>query len=583
MDWKNSTADSFPGRDETRLGQLEQRLQNLSPEQRASLLRRLGKQVLTGNDLVVEALWDCGVERLSGIMGTPVDAIYGAAFRKGLRVVGCRQQTNAVLAASVDNYASGKLKHVVTVSAGPAITNAITGVYYTRDNHFPMLLLGGQRSPVNRGCGDFQELDGTEVMQTFTKWAATVPDACSIAPMIRKAVEVAISGQPGPVYLGLPEDVLEQSAVYEFQQKPERTESFFPEDTISKVLKILRQASSPLLCLGEDLRWDTDLDALLQFIEREQIPFVTTPMARGLLPETHPLCGNTARRRMQLSSDCLVLVRAWFDWRFRYGAELNTDANVVHIHPSAEHLGKNMAGAFTVSGSAGAFLNQLTIASNNAPPVTGRRGWIEQMELEKKQAVELRSQWRSQSSEPMQPRKFYESMQMCIPVDSILSVDGNISLAHAQHSLFPRRPFSWFDPGRNGLIGSSLGAAMGLKLAHPDRPVFALMSDTSFGLSGMELETCSRNGIHLIVVLANNSGNTGSCRDDKYFPESEARISRFSQEIAYHDIASALGWKAWEIRHPEEIGPALEKALAANEPCLLNAIFSPDALSPGVW
>ena len=562
---------------------LAQRLRSLDGHARAALRKKLtAAQSLSGHALVAEALRQCGVERLSGIMGTPIDGIFSACHGK-LRVMGFRHQMNAVLASASDNFANGHLIHAVCVSAGPAIMNTLNGVYYARDNHWPVLIIAGRRALRGEGQGYFQELDAVPILKPLTKWAATVREPSQIMPMIREAIQKAIEGEPGPVFLEIPEDVLEGTASPLTLKPPQRPSNSLNADEISETLQLLRDAEAPLLCLGEDLRWEVDLGALLSFLERENIPWITTPMARGILPEEHPLCMNTARRRLPKSCDCFLLAGAYFDWRLRFGAEISPNAAVVHVHPESDKLGRNVQAKIAVNADPGSFLNALasTASTNPAGPIS-TQSWVDQAQSECRAVDVSRAPWMAETGRPMPPQAAFLEIAKELPDNARFCVDGNIVLSCAQFTLFPKQPYSWIDPGWNGLIGGSLGLAMGLKLAHPDQPIISIVSDTSFGMSGMELETCARHGINIIIMVCNNWGNTGALRDRQWLPDTREPVSVY-EKSDYHKIGEALGIHSEQATTPESAARLVREAIRDKRAVCINAIFDKNAPHPGFW
>src|SRR3990172_10084030 len=184
------------------------RIFRLSPAKRALLDKTLGEKKVSGYSLVAEALRQCGVKHVLGITGTPVDCIFPECSARGIRVIGARYQQAAVLMAAAGNYVVGRLESVVVVSAGPAVTNALTGVVVARDNGWPVIVMGGRRPTHEEGIGHYQELDAVPIFQSVTKWAARVDRTSDLPAAVVRAYEIAASGRPGPVYLDLPEDVL---------------------------------------------------------------------------------------------------------------------------------------------------------------------------------------------------------------------------------------------------------------------------------------------------------------------------------------------------------------------------------------
>jgi thiamine pyrophosphate-dependent acetolactate synthase large subunit-like protein len=184
--------------------------------------------------------------------------------------------------AAAGNYMAGRLESVVVVSAGPAVTNTLTGVLVARDNGWPVIVIGGRR-PLNReGIGYFQELDAIPIFRSVTKWAVKIEQTSEIISSVIQAYEIACSGRPGPVYLDLPEDVLDGTGDMDCTLLPEIVP--WPQTTehiVVEAARLLRAAERPLLILGEGIRWSFSQTSLQSMVEQYELPFITTPMARG--------------------------------------------------------------------------------------------------------------------------------------------------------------------------------------------------------------------------------------------------------------------------------------------------------------
>ena len=298
----------------------------LRSTQREAARSPVSSKKSSGHALIAEALRHCGVKRVIGITGTPVDQIFPECAARGIRPIGTRHQHTAVLMAATSNYIAGRLDSVVVVSAGPAVTNALTGVLIARDNGWPVIVLGGRRPVHEQGIGYFQELDAVPIYQSVTKSAATVTRAADLPLAIVRAHEIAMSGRPGPVYLDLPEDVLDAHAEADLPAAPRVAAPCHADaQVVAECAQLLRAADRPLLILGEGIRWSFNHADLRNLVEQNGIPFITTPLARGFLPDDHPLCANDVRRWVQSQADFVLLSGAWFDWRFRFGAEAGAE------------------------------------------------------------------------------------------------------------------------------------------------------------------------------------------------------------------------------------------------------------------
>ena len=422
----------------------------------------------SGHALIAETLCRCGVRRVVGITGSPVDQIFPECAARGIRPIGTRHQHTAVLMAATSNYIAGRLESAVVVSAGPAVTNALTGVLIARDNGWPVIVLGGRRPVHEQGIGYFQELDAVPIYRSVTKSAVTVARAADLPMAIVRAYEIAMNGRPGPVYLDLPEDVLDAQAETDLPAVP-LVPAHYQADAhiVAECAQLLRAAERPLLILGEGIRWSFNEADLRNLVEQNGIPFMTTPLARGFLPDTHPLCANDVRRWVQSQADLVLMSGAWFDWRFRFGAELAPNAKVIHADIDSTTLGKNVPDALTVHADSGRFLSQVTTwLQQTYLPSAGRlEAWRRHVKAAVDQKRLTRAAWLTHELTPMAPQTLFVALDRFLPEDAIVVLDGNITLSAGQALLSAHTPCGWLDPGWNGCMGAGIPMAMGAKLA----------------------------------------------------------------------------------------------------------------------
>jgi 2-hydroxyacyl-CoA lyase len=567
---------------------LAERLKALPPEKMARLKDRTASGLASGNALVAEALWRCGIKRVFGIAGTPVDRIFSECAARAIRPIGTRHQQAAVLAAAAGNYVAGRLESAVVVSAGPAVTNTLTGILVARDNGWPVLVMGGRR-PVNQeSTGCFQELDALPIFSSVTKWAATPRRTGQIMDYIFQGFAEALTGRPGPVYLDLPEDVLEGKV-----QPSARSGPVLPPPVaidavkVESAARLVFEAKRPLLIVGDGLRWSLNVEALLHLVEIHGLPFITTSLGRGYLPDDHWLCANEVRRWIQSQADVVVMAGAWFDWRFRFGGELAPGTRVIHADAEPSKVGKNVTPTISVVGDAGQFLGRLADALD-APltPVGSHRlsEWHSTMDKARKEKRRSLEPWLRRESSPLAPQQLFRAIRDFLPLDAIVALEGNVSLSSAQKILLVRRPASWLDPGWNGIIGGGIPFAIGAKLACPGRPVIALCGDTGFGMSAVDLETAARHEIPIVVVIANNDGNTGAERQKNFFPAGyPEKFTEFLPALRYERIMEVFGGHAEWVTEPEELRTALERAVASDRAACINVRVDPNAPHPGFW
>ena len=539
-----------------------------------------------GHALIADALRHCGVKRVVGITGTPVDQIFSECAAHGIRPIGARHQQAAALMAAASNYIAGRLDSVVVVSAGPAVTNALTGVLIARDNGWPVIVLGGRRSIHEQGIGYFQELDAVPIYQSVTKSAATVTRAADLPMAIVRAHEIAMNGRPGPVYLDLPEDVLDAHAEADLPAAPGiAAPCDAAADVVAECAQSLRAADRPLLILGEGIRWSFNQADLRNLVEQNGIPFITAPLARGFLPDDHPLCANDVRRWVQSQADFVLLSGAWFDWRFRFGAELATSARVIHADIDSTTLGKNVPDALTVHADSGRFLSQMhALLQTSAPAAGALEPWRQRVRAAVEQKRLTRAEWLTRESTPMAPQTLFAALRRFLPKDAIVVLDGNITLAAGQALLSAQTPCGWLDPGWNGCMGAGIPMAMGAKLAAPERTVVAVCGDFGFGLTAMDLETAVRHRIPVIVIVANNDGICGGLRQKERFPRGHPELfSRFQEALRYERIAEIFGGHSEFVTDATLLQDAFDRAAASGLPACVNVRVDPYAPHPGFW
>jgi 2-hydroxyacyl-CoA lyase 1 len=541
----------------------------------------------SGYAILAEALRRCGCQRVFGVTGVPVDEVFSQCARRGIRPIGMRHQQAATLAAAAGNYVAGRLEAAVVVSAGPAVTNTLTGLLVARDNGWPVLVMGGRCPTQAEGLGYFQELDAVPLCRPVTKWAATVRTTSALPEMVCQAYAIACQGRPGPVYLDLPQDILAGSATMAAGTGPLlEARSTARREQLKATEGLLWAAQRPLLILGDGLRWAYDRAGLEHLVTEFSLPFITTPLGRGALPDGHPLCQNAVRRWAQSQADLVLMAGAWFDWRFRFGAELKPGTRIVHADVDPTTLGRNAPEALTIEADAARFLSQLGESlAESKPGERARRlnAWHEELRTERQRRERSRAEWLAAESRPMLPQQLFRALAAALPADTLIVLDGSVSLATGQMVLSAEREWSWLDPGRNGCMGAGIPFGIGAKLAVPHRPVMVTCGDFAFGLSALELETAMRHDIQIIVVVVNNDGITGTTRQARYFPaDYPERFSQFLPALRYERLMEDFGGGAW-IEEPGDISPALGRALHSQRPACLNVRVKPDAPHPGFW
>lgn len=523
-------------------------------------------EVPDGHALIAAGLAARGITHVFGIGGTPVHETLAACVKAGIRVVGVHHQQAAPMMAASHNYVTGRLAAAVVLSAGPAITNAVTGVLVAHDNDWPLLVLGGCRALGARGTGTFQDLDAVAIFRSITRYADLIESPASIAPILDRACAMATGGRPGPVYLDVPEETLDGTAAASAASpRPPPVAPAIDRAAIDRVATLLIESRRPSLLVGGALRWSASFSVLSRLVERLDLPFAATPIAQGFLPDDHRLCFNAVRARMLSTADVVLLAGARLDWTLRFGAEIAKGAKVIVLGTDEHGPGGLVAPTLSIAGDSGAVLEKLILAIGPAADAArAPDSWRADLVAARDEHMRHSDALARDDRVPMGEHRLIAEVRRFLPRDGFFVVDGNRILDAAQRLMPTCAPVARLTPGHNGCMGVGVPFGIGAKLAHPERTVVVVTGDLAFGLTVMEMETAVRLRVPVIVVVANNDGNGGGLSERKFYPSGHPdRITLFQPGIRYDSIVRALGGHGEHVEHPDELVPALERAAAS--------------------
>ena len=567
---------------------LGERLARLSPEKRALLQQRLSTRRERGFDLVAQALGDCGISHIYGVAGKPTEEILPACARQNVRPLGVYHHTSAVCMATAHNYQSSRLVAAALVSARPAVTNALTGLLVARDNAWPVIVLGGQRS-------SFQRSSVLPIVQQVTKHTVAVATTAAIDACIHQACQMAMCGRPGPVYVDLHEDVLAGCAVPDRIEKTEcrlidQRSPIVSENQIEQIADALLSAQRPALVLGKGVRWSVVPSELQELVETAQLAFITSPMGRGFVAEDHPLCFNRARIHLQAEADVVLILGARLNWMFRHGAELSRTARIFRVDICQDTEDDGAIATEFVHGDAGDFVHRLleVLKSRWAQGRDDRlrrvNDWHRNLQAVTNDTQRILDRRMSSDRRPMSPYRMMKEIRDTLPREAICITEGNVSLMVAQPVIPAFMPASRMDAGTNGCMGVGIPFAIGAKVACPERPVVAVVGDYGFSLSVMELEVCLRHSVPIVVVVVNNQGNNGALKQKLYFPDDAAElVTMFQPGIEYDRILQVFGGRGRTITDPHLLKPTLADAISSGVPACINVVVDPDTPLTNAW
>ena len=573
---------------ENRVKRLAERIAKLSAEKRSLFRQRMDSVRLTGSELVARSLYECGITHVYGVSGEPSGKVLAACPRHNIRPLGVYHQTAAVCMALAHNYQAGGLVAATLVSAGPAATNAITGLLVAHDNCWPVVVLGARRT-------SFQRCDVLPMVREVTKQTIQVTSPHAIREAIHEARQTAVSGRPGPVYVDLQEDVFSQRSLagpcrqITSSMLPESVSPFSPTET-DRVAATLVSARRPALLLGKGVRWTLDPNQLKRLVEALDLPVITSPMGRGFVPDDHPLCFNRARGALQSQADAVLILGARLNWMFRHGTEISREAKVFRVDIHRDEEDEAAIATEFILADAGDFVTRLLrsverrLARSDGPTQhQSRHQWLSSLRAVRDHSQRTLDQCSSHETQPMSTYQMMSEVRDALPRDAICVTEGNVSMRVAQVVIPAYSPASRMDAGTNACMGVGIPFAIGAKVACPDRPVVVVTGDYGFSLSAMELEVCVRHRVPIVVVVANNQGNNGALRQKLFQHPGAELVTMFQPGLEYDRIMTMFGGQGTTIRDPRLIRPAVERAISSGTPCCINVVTDPEMEMPNAW
>ena len=549
------------------------RLTRLDPAQRAAVGAALNARRLRGHECVARGLRALGVTHVSAMPGLPIDETIGACVRAGLKVTGTRHQQAAVMMAAAHNYVAGRPVAVAVVSAGVAVTNAITGVSVAQQNGWPVLLLAGAVDRSIHGDAAFMAFDGMVTLAGLAKACFRVDAVDRVQRVLAEALQAAVDGRPGAVYVELPEDCLAARVALVSSSadmpRPARTPAPCDPVALRQAADLLVGARRPLVVFGKGVRWDDAYSTLRELVEQLPAPFIASPMGRGLLSDCHPLARTADQARLLGAADVLLVVGARLNWTFRHGAGIAPDARIIQIDCAAEAFDEGPPRAVTLCGTAATILPSLLEGVRKRRTAGTHRPsahWPPALTVPTVGPLLGDTATRRPA-----PGELAAVLARLLPPDAVVVLDGNVTLLAAQQHIAARTPLSRLTPGTSGCMGTGLPFALGAAQASPGRPVILVTGDMALGLNFFEFETAVRHGVPVVVVLVNNDGPSGARRQRKVMPEDcDQPVLVYQDGLRYDEMARQLGAYAEYADTLDALPAALERALACGRPALIQ-------------
>lgn len=545
-------------------------------EVRAGVERRVA-------DVIVETLQELGVDTFYGVPGGAICQIYDALLdAKGARVINTRHESGAAFMAMGHAKAGGSLPALLMTS-GPGITNALTGLAAAHADGVPMIAIGGEVPKKNYGRGALQEgsrhhLDILGMVRSVTKFAAEITNPRAAAAIVRKAVATARSGRQGPVFLSLPLDVAGERVLPMRASSSVATQFEVDQETLAQAAAALQTSERGLILCGsgarhpEAVRWIGTLASSLG------VPVATTPRGKGIFPESDPLSlgvfgfgGHaSATKYLEGGIDTLLCIGCGLGetGTNSWSPLLQPSKTFIQIDIDAAQIGKNYQVDIGLVGPSHTVLRELVSRVERRTQLQVPAGGIEWIETPDQVA----------ESVPLKPATVIRGLQRVVPENTIFASDIGEHTIFALHYLKVNHPDGFQVATGLGSMGSGIGAAIGAKVAKPDRPVVAICGDWGFQMSGMELATCVQDGIGVVFAIFNDARmrmvESGLTR---IFGRSAAMSG---PQVDFAMMAQAVGAKGYTIRSAKDLKAVPAELFNGKVPVVLDIQIDPKAAFP---
>lgn len=552
-----------------------------------------------GGSRIGQALAKHGVQHLFTLCGGHISPILTGAKEHGLQVVDVRDEVSAVFAADAVARLTG-IPGVAAVTAGPGVTNTVTAVKNAQQAQSPLLVLGGATATILRGRGSLQDIDQMSLMETVTKWCARVTTLSALAPTVTRALEIAKSGIPGPVFIEVPVDLLyaeevvrewyiEESGVEKMTglagkalelylkghlarqfhsphlridlRAPEPKLPFGPDEStqLGEAAEALAAAKQPVLVVGSQAlvnRTPEEADQLADAINGLGIPTFLGGTARGLLGRFSDIQFRHKRTAALRKSDVAIVAGFPFDFRMGYGRKINKDATLIAANLSPTDLRKNRKPDIGLEMHPGDFIEQLAERSHG--PSRDWDDWfVELREREDARDAKIASDAEAEV-DLVSPLYFFQRLEEKMADDAVLVVDGGDFVATGAYILRPRGPLRWLDPGVFGTLGVGGGFTIGATLCRPDSEVWLIYGDGSSGYSLAEFDTYVRHGLAPIAVIGTDASWAQIARDQVKILNDD--IGTTLLRTAYHKVAEGYGGVGLLLDDAENVDDVIEEA-----------------------
>jgi acetolactate synthase-1/2/3 large subunit len=550
-------------------------------------------------DLVARFFRDHGVDRVFGLQGGHIQPVWDQLARLGVRIVDVRDEGSAVHMAHAHAELTGETA-VALVTAGPGVTNTVTAVANASISRIPVLVFGGCPPRPQANMGPLQDIPHTEILAPVTRLSRTLRVADQVLRELDEAWARAAGdrGEPGPVYVEIPTDVLREQVppalvtAEHLRVKPRRRPQPHPDD-VAAAADLVRHARKPAVISGRGARvtgggtrrgaeGEQQRSELVRFLDASGAAYLDTQESRGLVPADHPAGVGSARSAVMRDCDLLITVGRQLDYQLGFGSPaVFRHATVVRIADTASELIDNRRGEVEILADPAAALDALARALEDHTPDTS---WRDELRAKhEKRSAEYRAalaEAPAGADGRMHPNRIFAALDALDGSaldlgETVMIADGGDLLSFARLGI--TRCARYLDPGAFGCLGVGTPFAVAAALAMPERPVVTVTGDGAFGITATDIDTAVRHDAKIVVIVSNNA----AWNIERYDQQENYGLV-VGTELADSDYAAlgrSLGAHGERVTDPADLPDAIRRALE-NAPAVVDVVTSRDAPSP---
>jgi acetolactate synthase-1/2/3 large subunit len=549
-----------------------------------------------GGQLVARFLAEAGVRHLFTLSGGPLNPLYNAGPEAGVRLVHTRHDGAAAFMA--EGYArASRGPGVCAVTLGTAVAMATPAVLNAHLAATPLVVLAGAAALPSWDRRPFAQADQLAMMKPITKWARTCHATARLPEYLATALREATTGRPGPVFLEIPSDVMAgtvDAAGLRWPRRPVQARPQGEPALVREAVGMIARARRPVAVAGSGVWWSDAAGELRQLVERLGLPLFSERLGRGTLPADHRLnlglsavaLSDAAIRALQ-RCDLLLMLGARFDYLIEYGDLLDPSASVVQVDLEPEEIGRVHDAELGIVGDLRAVLAQMlqelpATSAAGSGGADSRQRWVEELrECRRRSEDALRPLFESDEV-PIHPLRLIGEIGRRLDGDTIVVTSGGDIEQWGRWLLEPSFPGGSIRAGQTGSLGVDVPYSVAASLARPDKRVILLTGDGGFAYHLTEFDTAARYGVPFVAVVADDAvwAQIKHELDVVYGPGRDAPVRMVHRR--WDRVVEALGGHGEHVEHADEIGPALERALASGKPACVHvvtrAVVSPETL-----